>query len=75
MTSTGNQYFRNPDTGKITMQRTILGSHGGNATELSRFHQGKEESGKKYFKVKTKCWGRIFWSNSSAIFLKTHPQS
>ena len=57
MTSTGNQYFRNSDTGKITMHRTILGSHGGNATELSRFHQGQEESGKKYFKVNKKLLG------------------
>ena len=53
MTSTDNQCFRNSDTGRIPMHRTIQGTHGGNAMELGRFHQSKEESRQKYFKVKT----------------------
>ena len=35
------------------MHRTIQGTPGGNAMELGRFHQSKQESGQKYFKVKT----------------------
>lgn len=54
MISINNWYFRISDTGKITVPRTIQGTlHSGNAIEMGRFQQDKEESRNKSFKKKS----------------------